>query len=140
MLKNGVTGILFLGLLGLFSVANAADDPGKKIFLDQKCNKCHEIKSLSIAKLPKEAEAGEEAEAEEEADTLEAPDLKAVATDDQVQKAAGGASQYLKDYLQKKVDHTGGEGANKKPRKHKKLFKGADADLTALVNFLLTVK
>ena len=129
MLKNGVTGILFLGLLGLFSVANAADDPGKKIFLDQKCNKCHEIKSLSIAKLP-----------EEEADTLEAPDLKAVATDDQVQKAAGGASQYLKDYLQKKVDHTGGEGANKKPRKHKKLFKGADADLTALVNFLLTVK
>lgn len=129
MLKYGVTGALFLGLLGLFSVANAAD--GKQLYLDQKCNKCHAFKD--IAKLPKEAGAAEEAEDGDDAG-IEAPDLKVVATDDQVQKAPGGAAKYLKDYLMKLVDHKAKDNV---ARKHKKQFKGADADLAALVDYLL---
>lgn len=33
-------------------VARAADDPGKAIFLDQKCNMCHSVEAAGIPKKP----------------------------------------------------------------------------------------
>ena len=118
--------LAFFFLPGSIAVAD-----GKQVFLDMKCNKCHTIKSAAITQLPKApAEPGEE-EDEEEA-PKEPTDLSKL--DDQVMKAPEGAKEHVKKWLKKEVQHTTKEG---KLVKHKKLFKGSDADLQALVDFLV---
>ena len=52
-MKNTVVffSILMLFLIGFCArVALADDDPGKKIFLDSKCNTCHSVESQDIKK------------------------------------------------------------------------------------------
>ncbi|MBF0493348.1 MAG: c-type cytochrome [Deltaproteobacteria bacterium] len=101
-----------------FAAGNAA---GKKVFLDNKCNKCHAIKSEGIAALPKDAADADAGEKKEPADlsTIKPEFLKTKATPE----------DSLKAWLKKEVDVNGA--------KHKKVFNGADADLASLVSFLL---
>ncbi|MBF0493347.1 MAG: c-type cytochrome [Deltaproteobacteria bacterium] len=105
-----------------WAAGNAA---GKKVFLDNKCNKCHAMKSEGISALPKEAGA-DEAEAGGAA-KKDPPDLSKI--DAAFLKTKATPEDSLKAWLKKEVDVNGA--------KHKKLFNGADADLASLVSFLL---
>lgn len=117
-------------ILSSSSVWAAGNAAGKKVFLDAKCNKCHSMDSEKIAKLPKEAAA--EGEDEEGGAKVDPPDLSKL--DDAFLKAKGTPEDSLKAWLKKEVDVA---YKGNPPAKHKKLYNGADADLTALVQFLL---
>ncbi len=114
----------------LAAPVKAAD--GKKAFVDNKCNKCHSMKSQGIEKI--KAEANAEA-SEEEKPSCEAPDLSKLGSE-----ATKGGAAFVKDFLKKKegVKVTCAEGPKKGSQlPHKKEFKGADADLDALVQLLV---
>lgn len=115
----GATVLLVLPLaLGLLLLqppaavaAGSADHPGKALFLANKCNMCHSIASLSIARTSK-------------SEKTKGPDLSAV----------GGqrTAQWLTAWLQRLEKIEG--------KTHKKDWKGSDADLAQLVAFLGTLK
>jgi mono/diheme cytochrome c family protein len=115
-----------LALIGLWPVAQARAEDGKQVFLKKECNECHAVEAAGIAKLPAkddEAEADEE-EGEEEDDT-EPPDLSGVGKEHD--------AKWLGGFIQKKVKNDEG-------KKHRKRFKGSDAELEALVAFLGTLQ
>ncbi|HZF10294.1 MAG TPA: c-type cytochrome [Thermoanaerobaculia bacterium] len=48
---------MVLGLLLTATVASVADDPGKAVFMAQKCNLCHSVTSQSIDRTMKSSKA-----------------------------------------------------------------------------------
>jgi len=118
-----ITGFLFTGKVW-------AD--GKQLFLDNKCNKCHE--GAGITKLPKEA--GDEAEAEDaeeegkKVDPTKIDEIKAELLKDHGTPEA--AKAFVPAYLAK-------EQANKDGRKHKKKFKGTKEEATTIADWLLSL-
>ncbi len=102
---------LFTALGIAATVAVSSAADGKDIFLSSKCNTCHTIDSQDVAK----------------ASTLKikAPDLS----------NAGGmveSADWLKSFLTKKVDKDG--------KKHIREWKGTDADLDTVVQWLVSLK
>lgn len=102
----------------------AGNAAGKKVFLDNKCNKCHTMKSEGIDKLPSSGgESGEEGG--EAAEKATPPDLSKLGPE-------CGDVAALKKFLKKEGTIT----RDGKEVKHKKAFTGPDADLEALTLFL----
>jgi cytochrome c1 len=103
---------LFLALLMLsfvmVSFAGAADDPGKTIFLANKCNTCHSMKSDAIEKTSKAKMK------------KEPPDLSTIGD----QKTADWIVKYLKK--QEMLDNA----------KHVKAWTGKEEDLQTLAKWL----
>ncbi len=93
------------------AAAPAAGD-GKKVFLDQKCAKCHKVTALGIA-------------ATAEKETI--VDLSGVGAS----RDAGWLKKRLKKELDKESSSKPGEKI-----KHKASWKGSDADLDTLVGWL----
>ncbi len=92
---------------------------GQQVFVAQKCQMCHTVYSAGIGEPP-----AEDAKEEEEEAAAGPPDLSLAGT--------GRTAEWLSLFLQKK------EALNEK--KHMMTFKGADEELAALVNWLLTLK
>jgi cytochrome c2 len=113
----GLTVLLMLPLLtGLLhappaAAAGSGDHPGKAVFVASKCNMCHSIDSLAIARTSK-------------SETTKGPDLSNV--------GAERTAQWMSAWLrrQEKIDG----------KAHKKSWTGNDQDLTQLVAFLGTLK
>ena len=121
-LMNRLIGILGAGLvLGLVVtaalstvgmdpvIARAADADGKAVFLDQKCNMCHDVTTAGIAATTK-------------SEKLKGPDLVNLTAD----------ADWIAKYLKKEVDLEG--------KKHSKAYKGDEAALSAMVNWMLAQK
>lgn len=118
--------VFLMALLGLAPAPAGAADDGKQIFLKSECNECHTVKQLGIEKLPaKEGGKQSDEEAEEEDEDTEPPDLSGVGKEHD--------AKFLAGFLQKKVKNDDG-------KKHRKRFKGSDAELQALVAFLGTLQ
>ena len=101
--------------VGVLTLSTTAFAGGKEIFISEKCTKCHEIKSQKIESTKKE----------------DAVDLSGI----------GGKhdATWFKGWLTKTIE----KDSTLKPGtqvKHKKMWEGSDADLGALVDFLLTLK
>jgi mono/diheme cytochrome c family protein len=92
---------------------------GQQVFVAQKCQMCHTVYSAGIGEPPAE-DAKEETEEAEEGP----PDLSLAGT--------GRTAEWLSLFLQKE------ETLNEK--KHMMAFKGADEELVALANWILTLK
>ena len=107
-------------LFGLAGMARA-EKSGKDVFLEQKCTKCHSIDSEKIAK---KEEKGEDEEAEEEEGT-KPPDLSGAG------KSHDAA--WITKWLQKQV-------ATDKGKKHKPKFKGTEAELKTVADYLAGLK
>lgn len=105
--------LLVVIALKISAQGNAAD--GKKIFVDQKCNSCHSITAQNIP-----VKKGEQ----EEKDDKEPPDLSGAG----IERKA----DWIGKYLQKKESIKG--------EKHSKKFKGTDAELAVLSQWLETLK
>ena len=90
----------------------AGEPPGQTLFMAQKCNTCHSIESLSIARTTK-------------SEKMAGPDLSNV----------GGThlAPWITAYLKK-------EQANAEGKKHGKGWTGSDADLKTLADWLATLK
>lgn len=112
---TAVAAALALSLPGL---AAADDASGKDVFTAKKCNACHAVKAEGIDALPSEEDA------EADSDALEPPDLSEVG--DRHEK------EWIGKYLNKKEKQHG--------KKHKKRFRGEDAEFDALVNWLASLK
>lgn len=100
-----------------FAEQAAAPRDGKTIFLENKCNSCHSVAALKIEK-----KKGEEAEKSD--DKVKPPDLSSVGLE---RKA-----DWMGRFLMKKEALDG--------EKHKKLWKGSEADLKTLTGWLETQK
>jgi mono/diheme cytochrome c family protein len=118
-----------LALAALAASREARAEDGKQVFLEHECNECHGVEVLGIAKLPPEEGAEEEGEEDpglgEDEEEKEPPDLSGVA------KRHPG--DWFPKFLKKKV-------ANEDGKKHRKRFKGSDAELEALVAFLASLE
>jgi cytochrome c2 len=101
-----------LPMLAVPQAAQAADAPGKTVFMAQKCNMCHSIESLQIERTSK-------------SEKMAGPDLSNV----------GGAhlAPWITQYLTKEV-------ANSEGKKHGKDWKGTDDELKQLADWLATLK
>lgn len=116
---------LVLALAALVVLASVASVPrgraadGKEIFLANKCNSCHAIKSQSIAKKADEAEAAEKSESDRKP-----PDLSSV--------GKKRNADWITKFLLKQIENDG--------EKHRKRFKGSEADLKVLAGWLETLK
>lgn len=111
-MKNTFLYILFISaivaLFGFaFSFSKGQDLDGKQIFIENKCNNCHQVTSLEITSKKDDA-----------VDLSDAGKL--------------GDAALLKSYLLKE------EKLNDK--NHKLKFKGSEAELNTLVNWLLSLK
>ena len=93
---------------------------GQKVFTDAKCQMCHTVYTAGVGEPP--AEDAKKKEDEEE--NSGPPDLSLT--------GAGKTAEWMSLFLQKK------ETLNDK--KHMKKFTGSDEELTALVDWLLTLK
>jgi hypothetical protein len=105
----------------------AAAAANEKIFVANKCNKCHEISALGITK----QKAAAEDEEEEEGAGTKPHDLSDVG---KYHDAA-----FLLAFLKKEVPHTPHEGAPG-TKKHGFKFKGSDEELKQLADWLATLK
>lgn len=97
----------------LVSIKGASAD-GKKLFTDNKCNKCHSVKSDGIEPLPSSLK-----------EKKEITDLSSVG----IKRDA----EWLKKFQKKEI-------ANEEGKKHKEKWKGTDEDLEQIVNWLITLK
>ena len=90
----------------------AGEAPGKEIFLAQKCNTCHTIDSQKIARTST-------------SDKMKGPDLSNV----------GGEhlAPWIAQWLKKEVAATDG-------KKHMPTWKGTDAEMKTLTDWLSTLK
>ncbi len=114
-----IFGLAIAGLLlAVTPVAGYAD--GRKIFVEKNCNSCHAVTSAGIAK-----------EVSKTGKTKKGPDLSGTGLDYDAATIA--------EFLQKKKAHPSVYGAGKKV-KHKKKFKGSDAELKAVAEFLAVQK
>lgn len=112
------------GLAWLFTFPSAAvAGDGKKIFTEEGCVTCHAVSAAGITVMESE-EAKKDLKEQEAEGAKSPPDLSSVG----VKRDA----DFLNKYLRKKADIEG--------RKHKKRFKGSDADREVLVGWLLTFK
>jgi mono/diheme cytochrome c family protein len=100
----------------LAAETTAKDEPGKKIFLDNKCNICHSIQAAGIAKKgpAMTSTPGKNAP----------PDLSGV--------GAERSADWITKFLKKEVDLNG--------KKHSKLWTGKPEDLTTLAKWLESLK
>ena len=98
-----------------------ADD---KLFLANKCNKCHTISALGIKKLGDEA-------ASEEKSASGPPDLSNVGKFHDV--------AFITSFLKKEIDHAPHDGRTD-TKKHMKKWDGSDADLTTIATWLTSQK
>ena len=108
-MRNALTAALLALALAIPSVASAG---GKEIFLDQKCAKCHKVSTQGIAPT-------------EEKDTI--IDLAGSGGDHDVKWYAG--------WLKKETERDSKVKPGTKV-KHKAMWKGTDADLETLANWL----
>jgi mono/diheme cytochrome c family protein len=121
--------VIALILIGVSSDARAED--GKQIFLKSECNECHTVEVLKIAKLePKQGAAKDEADDEDLAggkdeDKKDPPDLSGIGKKHD--------ADWFSKWLTKKVKNDDG-------KRHRKKFKGTDAELASLVGFLSDLK
>lgn len=92
---------------------------GQKVFTDAKCQMCHTVYTAGVGEPP-----AEDAKDEGEEEDSGPPDLSLT--------GAGKTAEWMSLFLQKK------EALNDK--KHMKKFTGSDEELTALVDWLLTLK
>ncbi len=92
--------------------AGETGPPGKEIFLAQKCSLCHSVGSQGI-------------EAQTKSEKIKGPDLSNV----------GGShlAPWITQWLKKEVANTDG-------KKHPKEWKGTDAELQQLVDWLASLK
>lgn len=113
--------------LVVFMMGLTAQAGGLELFKSNvhKCAKCHTIKAKGLTKT---IDYGDKEEEEEEGDEDEAPDLSKLS--ENVKHDAG----FLKAFLTKQETLIAGKH---KGDRHKRRFKGADADLMAIVNMLL---
>ena len=114
-------------LFGLWSEARAED--GKDAFLKAECNECHTVQVLKIAKLePKKGAAKDEDDdlaAGKDEDKTDPPDLSGIGkTHD---------ADWFSKWLTKKVKNDDG-------KRHRKKFKGTDAELASIAGFLFDLK
>jgi len=122
------------------TLVRAETQSGRDVFLAGECNECHTIEAEGIAKLPeKEEDAVADSEGEddlfgfegtdfgteEEEEATDPPDLSSVGRDFD--------PAWAKQFLRKQAENAAG-------KRHRKLFKGTDADLDALVSFLASLK
>jgi hypothetical protein len=119
-----VSFLLSFVLLLLRPFPASADD---KLFVANKCNKCHQISALGITK----QKAAAEDEDEEEDTSAKPRDLSDVG---KYHDAA-----FLQAFLKTEVAHTPHEGAPG-TKKHGFKFKGSDDELKQLADWLATLK
>jgi mono/diheme cytochrome c family protein len=92
---------------------------GQKVFTESKCQMCHTVYTAGVGEPP-----AEDAKQEDEEETAGPPDLSLT--------GAGKTAEWMSLFLQKKE--------TLHDKKHMKMFKGSDEELTALVDWLLTLK
>jgi mono/diheme cytochrome c family protein len=102
-------------IVALFAIASAPDvaraADAKELFVASKCVKCHSVESQGIATKPK---AGEEDEVK---------DLSKVGSE--------RTADWIQKFLRKQADIDG--------KKHKQKFRGSDADLATLADWLASL-
>jgi len=100
--------VLFLGAVGAVSAHQKKVLDGKQIFLDQKCNMCHDVSSATITATTK-------------SDKMKGPDLTGLLADKD--------AAVIADELRKKKNLASGKS-------HPKAFTGTDEELGALIAWL----
>lgn len=91
------------------------DEPGKKLFLDNKCNICHSIQAAAVVKKGPAVAAGAK---------NPPPDLSGVGLE--------RSADWITKFLKKEVDLNG--------KKHTKLWTGKPEDLATLAKWLESLK
>lgn len=97
---------LSVSLFSLWLASAPVDDPGQKVFMEYRCNTCHAVASAEI-------------EATEEDEEKQGPDLSTTEK---------RTAEWVKKYLNKEEAIDG--------RKHKKRWRGEDAELDALAEWV----
>lgn len=107
---------------GIALAQDAAKAPsGKDLFLAAKCNTCHSIAAAGIEKKkPTAEEAAAAAKEKPDPNAKKPPDLSSVGLDKK--------ADWIAKFITKKETLDG--------EKHKKLYKGTDAELTTLSTWL----
>jgi hypothetical protein len=96
---------------GAWAAETKADDPGKKAFIDSKCNVCHAVSTEGI-------------ESKMKATSTKAPDLSGV--------GAEQTADFITKFLKKEV--------TLHDKKHSKAWTGKEEDLQAIVTWLSSLK
>lgn len=120
------TGFLAIALGASLAVAGdaAAEPAGKALFVANKCNGCHSIKTQGIG-VDEAAKAGaEEGEEEVGKDEKQPPDLSEV--------GVKGDAKFLDGFLRKQLTLNG--------KKHKRRFPGTKEERATLIAWLMTLK
>ena len=112
ILANGFRiAMLTASLVAVSTAAGAADDAGKKAFLDQKCNKCHSVDAHGIERTVA-------------SEKMWGPDLG--------NTGATRDAEWVTQYVKKEVELDGSA--------HKNTYKGSDKELKAIVDWLMVQK
>ncbi|MBI2059938.1 MAG: c-type cytochrome [Nitrospirae bacterium] len=121
MVRHVFLGVILSAFLipVLPSVARAAG--GKDLFLEKKCDKCHSVASEKIEKQVNKKTGKKK----------KGPDLSGVGLDHD--------ADWLTKFVKKEIEAESVYDKTKKV-KHKKKFKGTDADLKSLVQYLAGLK
>ena len=114
-----VTTLVLIAATSVVAGDDESTTPGKDLFLQHKCDGCHDIVVAGIA--PPEAD-GDAAEGTEK--KKKAPDLSEV--------GSRLEAEFVHLYLRKKE--------KLRDKKHRKRFKGSEEDRTVLVDWLMTLK
>ncbi len=115
-------GIAALGMsVALAFAAEDESSPGRTLFINGKCQQCHSVSALKISKV----ENGEPEESGAEEEKVSPPDLSGI--------GKSLTAEWISKWLKK-------EETNQEGRKHKKKFKGSDADLQVLSAWLAALK
>lgn len=132
----------FVAVLAGALVWNAAamseeekQNPGKELFLGNKCNSCHMVSAQGIEKRSAEAAdqaKGEKAENAEKSEEAPAAEAKAKKHPDLSGVGLKRDAEWLGKYLMKLEAKDG--------KKHIKKFKGTDAELATLTGWLASLK
>jgi mono/diheme cytochrome c family protein len=101
----------------------AKEPAGKTLFVSNKCNSCHTIEAAGVEK--KAAEKSEAAAKTTATSSHKVPDLSSVGKEQ--------TADWMAKFLKKEV-------ATKAGKKHMKLWKGTDEDLTAITSWLAEQK
>lgn len=109
----------------LFLPKHAIAQSGKDIYLKYKCHKCHTIKAQNIGPILKDEKGEEEEEEKEEKGKKKITDLSGV--------GLKRNAEWIKAYLLKKVK-------DEKGKKHKPKWKGTDAELKIVSEWLAQQK
>ena len=105
--------ILLVGAPSAIAKPKADNSPGKVVFTEYKCNKCHTVKAAGVKRLKPLKEG-----------SRRPPDLSGV--------GLRHSREWMGRYLQKKETMEG--------RKHKKKFRGEGAERKALLDWLSALK